>query len=115
MTEEATSTPDASGSPLERQVRPAVAEAVRLAEKMMRDSWADGKDAAWQPARAELLQHLETMLEIEREAAARKRTKPPRDLRPVGTGALLGEQQYCFTRGWKDGQRELRRAIREQV
>jgi len=32
---------------------------MQLAEKMMRDSWATGDDAAWQPARSALLAHLE--------------------------------------------------------
>jgi hypothetical protein len=38
-----------------------VAEALRLAENMMRDSWATGNDAAWQPGRAALESHLDGM------------------------------------------------------
>jgi hypothetical protein len=34
-------------------------KAMELAEKMMRDSWATGDDAAWHPARSALLAHLE--------------------------------------------------------
>ena len=34
------------------------AEAMRLAEQMMRDSWATGDDAAWQPGYAALSAHL---------------------------------------------------------
>ena len=47
--------------PVERPVRPAVAEALTLAEKMMRDSWATGNDAAWQPGRDALKKHLDGM------------------------------------------------------
>lgn len=100
---------------VERSVRPAVAEALRLAEKMMRDSWATGDDKAWRPGYEALRAHLDAMLLAEREAAARTRTKAPRELRPVGTGALLGEQQFCFSKGWKEGRAELRRAIRERA
>ena len=34
-------------------------KALELAEKMMRDSWATGREADWHPARAALLAHLE--------------------------------------------------------
>jgi hypothetical protein len=92
--------------------RPAVAEALRLAELMMRDSWATGSDEAWQPAREELRKHLETMLDVERESAARTRVPKPRILPPMGSGGLHGEQQHCFALGWKEGAAALRRAIR---
>lgn len=37
-------------------------EAMRLAEKMMRDSWATGRDEAWHPSRAALEAHLRAAL-----------------------------------------------------
>jgi len=41
-----------------------VEEAMRLATKMMRDSWATGNDAAWQPGYQALRAHLTTMAAI---------------------------------------------------
>jgi len=68
---------DAGTGPVERGVRPAVAEALRLAEKMMRDSWATGNDAAWQPARAALEAHLDAMAPAtDQEIAAAWRAWP---------------------------------------
>lgn len=43
----------------------AVAEAMRLAEKMMRDSWATGDDAAWKPAREALEAQLVQLVDAE--------------------------------------------------
>lgn len=37
----------------------------------------------------------------------------PRQLRPVGTGALWGEQQYCYEKGYREGVAAAREAIRE--
>lgn len=37
----------------------------------------------------------------------------PRQLQQVGTGALYGEQQYCFEKGWREGRAILRAFIRE--
>jgi hypothetical protein len=51
---------------------------------------------------------------IDREAAACKRAPPPRTLPKRGSGALHGEQQFCFELGWKEGVAALRRAIRER-
>ena len=61
---------------------------------------------------ADVRAHVLALVRAEREAAARVRTKAPRELRQVGAGAILGEQQFCFAKGWKEGQAELRRAIR---
>jgi len=58
MTKPDDTTTAAGGSPLERGVGPAVAEALRLATQMMRDSWATGGDAAWQPGYRALEAHL---------------------------------------------------------
>lgn len=44
--------------------------------------------------------------------AATKRAPKPRELPQVGTGALLGEQQFCFEKGWKEGIAALRRMLR---
>lgn len=37
----------------------------------------------------------------------------PRELPSVGSGALWGEQQFCFEKGWKEGRALLRKSIRE--
>lgn len=47
--------------------------------------------------------------------AATKRVPKPRELPQVGTGALLGEQQYCFDKGWKEGVVALRKMLRSNV
>lgn len=49
---------------------------------------------------------------VEREACAKTRSPSPRQLQPVGTGALLGEQQYCFNKGWAEGAAAVRARIR---
>lgn len=48
----------------------------------------------------------------EREACSKARAGKPRELSPVGTGALLDEQQHCFDKGWKEGVKAVRAAIR---
>jgi len=59
---------------LEAPVRPAVAEGLRLAEKMMRDSWHTGLAGAWMPTREALARHLESAFDAavaaERERCA---------------------------------------------
>lgn len=47
--------------------------------------------------------------------AATKRAPKPRELSPVGTGALLGEQQFCFEKGWKEGISALRKMLRSNL
>lgn len=48
----------------------------------------------------------------EREACGRAKAGKPRELNPVGTGSLLGEQQFCFDKGWREGAASVRAAIR---
>jgi hypothetical protein len=48
----------------------------------------------------------------EREACAKTRAGKPRELKPVGLGTLLGEQQFCFDQGWREGAASVRAAIR---
>ena len=48
----------------------------------------------------------------EREALSRIRAPKPRELPPVGTGALWSEQQFCFAKGYREGAAALRKAIR---
>ena len=48
----------------------------------------------------------------EREVCSRVRAAKPQKLKPVGSGALLGEQQYCFDKGYKEGAASVRAAIR---
>ena len=51
----------------------------------------------------------------EREACSRIRAAKPRELKPVGRGILLGEQQYCFDMGWREGAASVRAAIRART
>ena len=48
----------------------------------------------------------------EREACSRTRVAKPRKLAPVGRGAFLDEQQFCFDKGWCEGAASVRAAIR---
>jgi hypothetical protein len=45
-----------------------------------------------------------------------KAPKPkPKTLQQVGTGALYGEQSFCYEKGWKEGIAAYRKTIREKV
>jgi hypothetical protein len=48
----------------------------------------------------------------EREACAKTKAGKPRKLKPVGRGAFLDEQQFCFDKGWHEGAASVRAAIR---
>jgi hypothetical protein len=48
----------------------------------------------------------------EREACAKTKAGKPRELKAVGRGTLLGEQQFCFDKGWREGAAAVRAAIR---
>jgi hypothetical protein len=48
----------------------------------------------------------------EREACAKTRAGKPRELKPVGRGAFLDEQQFCFDKGWREGAASVRAVIR---
>jgi hypothetical protein len=50
----------------------------------------------------------------EREACAKTRAGKPRELKPVGAGMLLDEQQFCFDKGWREGAASVRAAIRNR-
>jgi hypothetical protein len=78
-----------------------LAELVRADEREQGQKWFD----------AVTVQHKAEIL-AEREACSRARASTPRELRPVGTGALLDEQQYCFNKGWREGAASVRAAIR---
>jgi hypothetical protein len=57
---------------------------------------------------------LEYTRKIQAEAftkAYQMKAGTPRQLSPVGTGALLSEQQYCFDKGWREGAAALRKKI----
>lgn len=44
-------------------------------------------------------------------ACTKVQSGKPRSLQSCGTGALLGEQQYCFDKGWRDGAAAVRKNI----
>lgn len=46
------------------------------------------------------------------DRAGKTRARKPRALSVYGTGALYGEQQYCFECGWREGAAAVRKAIR---
>ena len=48
----------------------------------------------------------------EREACAKTKAGKPRELKAVGRGTLLDEQQFCFDKGWREGVAAVRAAIR---
>jgi hypothetical protein len=50
----------------------------------------------------------------EREACAKTKAGKPRELKAIGRGSLLGEQQFCFEKGWREGAASVRAAIRER-
>lgn len=50
--------------------------------------------------------------EAEREINSKTRPGTPRRLQPVGSGALLSEQQFCFDKGFMEGAAAVRAAIR---
>jgi hypothetical protein len=60
----------------------------------------------------EVLRLCELVAEAEREACGRVKAAKPRKLKPVGSGMLLDEQQYCFEKGWREGAASVRAAIR---
>ena len=48
----------------------------------------------------------------ERKACAKTKAGKPRELKAVGLGAFLDEQQFCFDKGWREGAASVRAAIR---
>ena len=50
----------------------------------------------------------------EREACTKTKAGKPRELKPVGRGMLLDEQQFCFDKGWREGAASVRAAIRNR-
>jgi hypothetical protein len=50
--------------------------------------------------------------EDEIEACSKTKAGQPRKLKPVGLGAFLDEQQFCFDKGWREGAASVRAAIR---
>ena len=51
-------------------------------------------------------------VQAEREACAKTKAGKPRELKAVGCGTLLDEQQFCFDKGWREGAAAVRAAIR---
>jgi hypothetical protein len=86
----------ASAQDLERLV-----ELARADEREHGQKWFDAVTA----------QHKQLLL-AEREACAKTRAGKPRELKPVGSGAFLDEQQFCFDKGWHEGAASVRAAIK---
>lgn len=49
------------------------------------------------------------------DGAAKTRAPTPRTLGQRGTGALHGEQQYCFEMGYREGAAAVRKAIAAKI
>jgi hypothetical protein len=79
----------------------AFADLVRADEREQGQKWFEAVTA----------QHKQEIL-AEREACAKTRAGKPRELKPVGRGTLLDEQQFCFDKGWREGAASVRAAIR---
>jgi len=94
---------DGAASAVERRVRDAA-----------RDAWYDGINKGtpyhWRDVGPDEI--WAAAWEAATNRAATKRAPKPRELPQVGTGALLGEQQFCFEKGWKEGIAALRRMLR---
>ena len=66
-----------------------------------------------EPINLEKLKAFEALVRAdELEACAKTKTGKPRELKPVGRGMLLNEQQFCFDKGWREGAAAVRAAIR---
>jgi hypothetical protein len=55
---------------------------------------------------------IELVRADEREVCAKTKAGKPRELKAVGRGRLLDEQQFCFDKGWREGAASVRAAIR---
>lgn len=73
-------------------------------------SWAEESQSEIDRLRAEV-ESLRALL----DGAAKTRAPKPRTLPTVGTGALHGEQQYCFEKGYREGASAVRKAIAVKV
>lgn len=58
------------------------------------------------------IEYEQAIAAVERAACAKTKAGKPRELKPVGRGMLLGEQQFCFDKGWREGAASVRAAIR---
>jgi hypothetical protein len=74
---------------------------------------ADEREQGQKWFEAVTAQHKQEIL-AEREACAKTRAGKPRELKPVGRGTLLDEQQFCFDKGWREGAASVRAAIRNR-
>ena len=74
-----------------------------------------GKESVFDSGDVDVLYNLkcfaDLVAEAEREACSKTRAPSPRRLSPIGSGALLNEQQYCFDKGWREGAAAVRKAI----
>jgi hypothetical protein len=71
---------------------------------------ADERNRTW--TKEHWTEYERSIAAQEREACAKTRAGKPRELKPVGRGTLLHEQQFCFDKGWREGAASVRAAIR---
>jgi len=79
--------------------------------RMAAEIWNAGSEFPI-PSSDDIILFASKVAEAEREACAKTRAKKPRELKPVGRGAFLDEQQFCFDKGWREGAASVRAAIR---
>jgi len=87
-----------TGAPLDR---------LKAFEALVR---ADERIRTWR--REDWTEYEHSIAAEEREACAKTKAGKPRELKPVGRGMLLDEQQFCFDKGWREGAASVRSAIR---
>ena len=71
---------------------------------------ADERNRTW--TQEHWTEYENSIAAAEREACAKTKAGKPRELKAVGRGTLLGEQQFCFDKGWREGAASVRAAIR---
>ena len=82
-------------------------EKLKAFEKLVR---ADERNRTWR--QEHWTEYERSIAAQEREACAKTRAGKPRELKPVGRGVFLDEQQFCFDKGWREGAASVRAAIR---
>jgi hypothetical protein len=80
---------------------------IEMAREAAGDDWG-----LFQEYMPEIHRLVELVRADEREACSRVKAAKPRKLKPVGSGSLLDEQQFCFDKGWREGAASVRSAIR---
>jgi hypothetical protein len=90
----------------------ALAESRRQVDAMVALARADERNRTW--TQEHWTDYERSIAAAEREACAKTKAGKPRELKAVGRGTLLDEQQFCFDKGWREGAASVRAAIRSR-